>query len=143
MKSRFNYWWISIFFGTLLILWGIILGIVGAEVLNISFVRMDLVPIAVGFCGVLLSFLGWAEIREEKNKTQEQQIEENDERNIKINENAKAKAFDLMSTLFGLGLLTLAMFGYLNRVSFFTLVGLLLISHIFRSYQVKANTQKM
>ncbi|MDA7027213.1 hypothetical protein PJ311_11390 [Bacillus sp. CLL-7-23] len=39
--------------GALLKLSAVILGIAGAEVLNIPFVRMDLAPFAVGFCGFL------------------------------------------------------------------------------------------
>ncbi len=98
---------------------GIYLGIVGAEILNIPFIRMDLVPLAVGFCGVLLIVMGGSAIIGENNKTEEEHIEENDERNIQIHEKSKSRAFDFMFNIMGLSLLVLAMLGYMNRVSFF------------------------
>ncbi|WP_106497319.1 hypothetical protein [Lentibacillus sp. Marseille-P4043] len=135
--------WSLVTIGVLLLLSGILLGVVGAEVLQIPFVRMDLVPIAIGFCGVLLLFSSGSAIIHEKYKTKEQRIEENDERNITINQNAKAKAFDLMTVLFSFGLLALAMFGYMNEVSFFSLAGLYLLCQIYRGYHFWLNTNKM
>lgn len=135
--------WFLVIVGALLFLSGIILGIVGAEVLKIPFIRMDLVPMAVGFCGALLLAMGGGEILFEKYKTKKQHIEENDERNIIINQNAKSKAFDMMVFLFSFGLLALAMFGYMNKVSFFTLAGLFLICQVYWGYQFLRNTKKM
>jgi len=140
---RNNLSWSSVIVGILLTLFGIILGIVGAEVLKIPFIRMDLVPIAFGFCGILLFAMGGSEIMHEKYKTKKQHIEENDERNIIINQNAKSKAFDLMTFLFSFGLLALAMFGYMNKVSFFTLIGLFLICQVYWGYHFLKNTKKM
>lgn len=57
---------------------------------SIAFVRMDLVPIAVGFSGTLLLVIGFSVIVGEKYKTEEQQIEENDERMIAIYQSAKS-----------------------------------------------------
>lgn len=51
---------------------------------------MDLVPIAVGFSGTLLLVIGFSVIVGEKYKTEEQQIEENDERMIAIYQSAKS-----------------------------------------------------
>ncbi|WP_163580549.1 hypothetical protein [Gracilibacillus saliphilus] len=140
---RNNLSWSLIIMGVLLTLSGIILRFVGAEVLKIPFVRMDLVPIAVSFCGILLFVMSGSAIIHEKYKTKRQHIEENDERNIIINQNAKSKAFDLMTTLFSFGLLALAMFGYMNKVSFFTLIGLFLICQVYWGYQFLTNTKKM
>lgn len=129
--------------GLLLLGSGIVLSYSGAEVLNIPFVRMDLVPIAIGFCGSLLLIFGIIEISEEKYKTKEQHIEENDERNIVIAQTAKSKVFDLMVVLFSIGLLTLAMLGYMNKVSFFSLVGLYLVGMLYYRYQVLINKKVM
>jgi|SRR5690625_315910 len=140
---RNNLTWSLVIVGAFLLLSGVFLGFIGAEILNIPFVRMDLVPIAVGFCGVLLIVMGGSSFMYEKYKTQEQLIEENDERNITINRIAKSKAFDLMTVLFSFSLLALAMFGYMNKVSFFTLTGIFLICQIYFGYQFLTNTKKL
>src|SRR5699024_1721325 len=140
---RNNLLWSLIIVGVLLTLSGIILGVVGAEVLNIPFVRMDLVPMAVGYCGVLLFAIGVSAITHEKHKTKKQHIEENDERNIIISQNAKSKAFDLMTILFSFGLIALTMFGYMNKVSFFTLIGIFFICQVYWGYQFLKNTKRM
>ncbi|MEY9979133.1 hypothetical protein [Lysinibacillus sp. RC79] len=135
--------WSVIIVGSLLIISGIILGVVGTEILNIPFIRMDLVPIGVGFCGVMLLGTGITKLVDEKNKTKEQLIEEKDERNIVISQNAKSKAFDLMIHLFGFGLLALAMFGYMNKVSFFSLIALYYTCYVYYLYCVKKNRENM
>lgn len=119
MKNKLL-WSLLIIVGIALSLSGIFLWVVGPEILNIPFYRMDLVPFATGFCGILLLVWGISELVSEKTKTKEQIIEENDERNIAICQNAKSKAFDLMTNLFGFGLIAFAMFGYMNKVSFFS-----------------------
>lgn len=135
--------WSLVIVGAILTLVGIYLGFVGAEILNIPFVRMDLVPIAIGFCGVLLVVSGGSAILYEKGKTREQLIMENDERNITINQHAKSKAFDLMTVLFSFALLALALFGYMNKVSFFTLTGIFLLSQIYFGYQFLMSNKTM
>ncbi|MGE7674481.1 hypothetical protein ACQKMV_13000 [Lysinibacillus sp. NPDC094403] len=135
--------WLAIIVGALLIISGIILGVVGAEILNIPFIRMDLVPIGVGFCGVMLISTGFTRMIDEKNKTKEQLIDENDERNIVISQNAKSKAFDLMINLFGFSLLALAIFGYMNKVSFFSLIALYYTCYGYYLYCVKINKANM
>ncbi|MFB7157381.1 hypothetical protein [Lysinibacillus sp. NPDC056232] len=135
--------WSMIIVGALLIIAGIILGVVGAELLNIPFIRMDLVPIGVGFCGVMLLGSGITELVDEKNKTKEQLIEEKDERNIELRQNAKSKAFDLMINLFGFSLPALAMFGYMNEVSFFSLIALYFICYAYYLYRLKSNKEIM
>ncbi|MDA1477600.1 hypothetical protein [Bacillus changyiensis] len=126
--------------GVFFMLSGVALGIVGAEVLNIPFARMDLVSFAVGFCGFLLLVLRSSY---EKNKTREQQIEEKDERVVFINQNSKSKAFDLLITILPLALLTLVMFGYMNKVSFFSLIGLYFISIVYYYYSIWKNKKIM
>lgn len=135
--------WSLVILGAILTLVGIYLGFVGAEILNIPFVRMDLVPIAIGFCGVLLVVSGGSAILYEKGKTREQLIMENDERNITINQHAKSKAFDLMTVLFSFAILALALFGYMNKVSFFTLTGIFLLSQIYFGYQFLMSNKTM
>lgn len=143
MKNNLRLQWSLVISGVLLFLLGILLGIVGAEVLGIPFVRMDLVPFAIGFCGFLLTVVAGISIWEEKSKTKEQEIEEKDERNIKIRQNAKSKAFDLMTVLLSFGLLTLALFGYMNKISFFSLISVFFICQIYFGYQYLVNTNKM
>src|SRR5699024_6554464 len=97
---RNNLLWSLIIVGVLLTLSGIILGVVGAEVLNIPFVRMDLVPMAVGYCGVLLFAIGVSAITHEKHKTKKQHIEENDERNRSEEHTSELQSrFDLVCRL--------------------------------------------
>ncbi|KOP80110.1 hypothetical protein AMS59_01475 [Lysinibacillus sp. FJAT-14745] len=129
--------------GSLLIFSGIILGVVGAAILNIPFIRMDLVPIGVGFCGVMLLGMGITKLVDEKKTTKAQLIEENDARNIVIRQNAKSRAFDLMLHLFGFGLLVLAMFDYLNKVSFFSLLALYYSCYAYYLYCVQINKENM
>lgn len=129
--------------GVLLLLFGILLGFIGADVLHISFDRMDLVPIAFGFCGILLFIVCRYAIGYEKNKTNEQQIEEKDERMIMIYQKSKSKAFDLIAILLPFGLLALAMFGYMHKVSFFILTGIYLLCIIYFNYQLLINKKKM
>src|SRR5690625_7789711 len=100
---------------------------------------MDLVPLAVGFCGIFLFIISSLAIGYEKNKTREQQIEEKDERIISIHQIAKSKSFDLMAISFPFFLLALAMFGYMNKVSFFLLAGLYLICIVYFNYLLLLN----
>src|SRR5690625_5664204 len=92
--------WSLVIVGAILTLVGIYLGFVGAEILNIPFVRMDLVPIAIGFCGVLLVVSGGSAILYVRGKKREKLLMENDERNITITQNMIYKEFDLMTVLF-------------------------------------------
>lgn len=127
--------WILTFSGIVLISFGIFATFPVANEIRSIFIRPDLVSIAIIFTGVLLTFSGVTSISSESFKTKVQKIEENDERNIKINQFAKSKAFDFMSILFGIGLLFLALLGYMNKVSFFFLIGLYFISYFYFLYQ--------
>ncbi|AMM94706.1 uncharacterized membrane protein HdeD (DUF308 family) [Peribacillus simplex] len=127
--------WILTFSGIVLISFGIFVTFPVANEIRSIFIRPDLVSIAIIFTGVFLTFSGVTSISSERFKTKAQKIEENDERNIKINQFAKSKAFDFMSILFGIGLLFLALLGYMNKVSFFFLIGLYFISYFYFLYQ--------
>lgn len=129
--------------GVLLLLLSIFLAFVGAELLHIPFASMDLVPFALGFSGILLFITGRSAIAYEKNKTRDQLIEEKDERVITINQITKSKSFDLMAILFPFSLLTLAMFGYMNKISFFFLAGLYLSCFIYYKYQFLITKKNM
>lgn len=130
-------------FGAFLIIAAVILYFIGVKTLNIEFIRNDLVPVAVGFLGLMLVIMSVTSIVENKNKTKAHIIEERDERNIVISQNAKAKAFDLMTILFALALLTLALLGSMNIVSFFTLVTIYLIGQIYSMYYHWLNSRRM
>ncbi|MCK6207424.1 hypothetical protein KZX50_18445 [Bacillus infantis] len=114
---------------------GIIFGIIGADVLNIPFTRMDLVPIAVSFLGIMLLFAGIMFILDKRFET----LKEKDKGSEKIVQKAKSKAFNLMIGLYSIGTITLALLGYLNEVSFFSLIGLYIIGLLFYSYQLVMN----
>ena len=70
-----------------------------------------------------------SEYKLEGQKTKEEEINERDERNIALHNAAMATAFEVMNLFFGIGLVALAMLGYMNRVSFFTLIILYLLSN--------------
>ncbi|WP_080843935.1 hypothetical protein [Cytobacillus gottheilii] len=141
MKDKFT--WLITIIGFLLLITGIILTIVGSEVLDIHFVRNDLVPIGLVGSGFMLLFGGIMVILDKKYKTKEDSIQENDERNIRIKQSAKAKAFDLLIVLFCFGLFTLALFGYMNKTSFFSLLGLYLLVIFYYLYQFVINKRSM
>lgn len=129
--------------GLALIGLGVYLGIVGAEVLNIPFTRMDLVPFAVGFCGILMLAIVLPALYYEKHKTVEQKIEEDDERNQTIDHLSKSKAFNVLATLLPFSLIALAMFGYMNKVSFFLLVGIYLLCYYYYLFNRMKYAAKM
>lgn len=79
----------------------------------------------------------------EKNKTKQQRIEEKDERVMAIYQSAKAKTFNLMAVSIPFVLIGLALFGFMNKVSFFTLGGLYLIFIEYFAFQVIKNQEMM
>lgn len=127
---------ILVIFGGILVLLGIVSGLTDFNFWRIPFIRMDLVPIAISFLGVLLLVMGVSAIISEKYKSQTQKTLENDERHIVINQKAKSKAFDLMVIAFSLSLLTLTMLGYMNLVSLFSLIGIYLIGIVYFLYNL-------
>lgn len=79
---------ILVVFGGILVLLGIVSGLTEFNFWRIRFIRMDLVPIAISFLGVLLLVMGVSAIISEKYKSQTQKTLENDERHIVINQKA-------------------------------------------------------
>ena len=69
-------------------------------------------------------------------KAKEVEIEEKDERNITIANMAKARTYERMSVLFAFALCLLGVLGYLPHVSFFTFLGVFLISQLYFIYQL-------
>ncbi|WP_203362959.1 hypothetical protein [Bacillus sp. REN10] len=143
MNNELKLSWFITFVGLFLTVSGITLGVIGAEVLNIPFVKMDLVPITIGFWGSLLFIVGMISFFVEKYRNKEKSIVEKDERIKVIKQNAKSKAFNLMIILFSGGLLTLALLGYMNEVSFFSLIGLYFITLVYYVYQLWMNGKVM
>lgn len=106
--------------GAVLTFSGILLFTVPPTSLAAIFIRPDLVPFGVSFLGIMLLLTGWTEVFYKK--TRQQEIEEKDERNVAIVQGAMAAAFEAMNLLLGIALVTLAILGYMNHVSFFTLI---------------------
>ena len=129
--------------GGLLLASGVVLGIVGVEALGVSVPDGEYAAFAVGFMGVFLMMIAAVPILYEKNKTKQQRIEEKDERVIAIYQVAKVKTFNLMAITIPFVLIALALFGFMNKVSFFTLGGLYLIFVEYYAFQVIKNQEEM
>ena len=110
---------------------GIALAFTAQDALAHVFIRADLAPFGIGFLGVMLLLTGGTELL--CKKTRREMIEENDERSAAIHNAASAAAFEAMNLLLGTALVTLALLGYMNRVSFFTLIGCYLLSNLIYS----------
>lgn len=106
--------------GAVLTCAGILLFAVQPPSLAAIFIRPDLVPFGISFLGIMLLLTGWTEVFYKK--TRQEEIEEKDERNAAIVQGAMAAAFEAMNLLLGIALVTLAILGYMNHVSFFTLI---------------------
>ena len=63
-------------------------------------------------------------------KTKEEEIEENDERNIAIGNAAMALGFKVMTTLLVLVLFALIFTGYMNEVSCFSVIAVVAVSQV-------------
>ena len=97
------------------------------------FIRADLAPFGIGFLGVMLLLTGGTELL--CKKTRREMIEEKDERSAAIHNAASAAAFEAMNLLLGTALVTLALLGYMNRVSFFTLIACYLFSNLIYAFR--------
>ncbi|MFC4737174.1 hypothetical protein ACFO4L_11295 [Bacillus daqingensis] len=93
----------------------------GAEIIGVSFERMDLVPLGFTLLGFLVLLTGLSIPYDEKTKSTKQKIKDKDERVITIRRSAAEATFIYGAIAIPLALLGLAMFGYMNHVSFFTL----------------------
>lgn len=136
------FWSLEVIGGILLVL-GLTLGFIGVEQLGISIPQEDYAPFAIGFMGVFLILIATISIIYEKNKTKQQRIEEKDERVTAIYHSAKVKTFNQMAISIPFVLIALALFGQLNKVSFFTLGGLYLIFVEYYAFQVIRNQETM
>lgn len=63
-------------------------------------------------------------------KTKEMEILENDERNIAITNTSLANAFNVMTTLLILLLFALIFMGYMSKVVFFSIAGVIAIGQV-------------
>ena len=57
-------------------------------------------------------------------------VEESDERNVAISNSAKATGFEVMTCLFSITILVMALLGYLTKGVFFTFIGVFSIAQI-------------
>ena len=136
------FWSLEVVGGLLLVL-GVALGIVGVDKFDDTMPQCDYAVFAIVFMGVFLIMISTVPILYEKNKTKQQRIEEKDERVMAIYQSAKAKTFNLMAVSIPFVLIGLALFGFMNKVSFFTLGGLYLIFIEYFAFQVIKNQEMM
>ncbi|MFB9973298.1 hypothetical protein FPQ10_05715 [Allobacillus sp. SKP2-8] len=129
--------------GGLLVVLGAALGIIGIDKIGVTLPQGDYAAFAIVFMGVFLIMIATVPILYEKNKTKQQRIEEKDERVIAIYQTAKVKTFNLMAVSIPFVLIGLALFGFMNKVSFFTLGGLYLIFIEYFAFQVIKNGEMM
>lgn len=136
------FWSLEVVGGLLLVL-GVALGIGGVDKFDDTMPQGDYAVFAIVFMGVFLIMISTVPILYEKNKTKQQRIEEKDERVMAIYQSAKAKTFNLMAVSIPFVLIGLALFGFMNKVSFFTLGGLYLIFIEYFAFQVIKNQEMM
>lgn len=114
-------------------------GLVINELLPIP--RPDLLIWGTSLCGVLLIVTGSLELLSKKSKLQA--IEEGDERNVAIANNAMATAFKVMTFLFVPALFALIFMGYMTEVASLTLIIVYLISQIVFVVRLKHLEKRM
>ena len=134
--------WYILIAGSLIIFLGIIVGI-GDFMLIENMERADLVPFGISFFGILIVVLSVIKIIEEKSKSAKQKIDEEDERNIKISNMAKSKVFNLIFISLPVLLITLAAFGFMTKVTFFSLTILYLVYFFYFIYQLQFFKKQM
>lgn len=125
MKKYFNLALIII--GMIVFLGGLFLYGLGVhEIIPVP--RQDLLPWSTSILGILFIISGVCELFFKK--TKEMQIEESDERNVAISNSAKATGFEVMTCLFSITILVMALLGYLTKGVFFTFIGVFSIAQI-------------
>lgn len=92
---------------------------------SLSFPRPDLFPWATSVLGCIMLICGACELFSKK--TEEMKIEEQDERNCMLANMAKASAYEVMTVLFSVLLLSLSLLGYLSETVFFCFAGMLVV----------------
>lgn len=128
--------------GSVIILLGIV-GEIGDFMVIENMERADLVPFGISFFGILIVILSIIKIIEEKSKSAKQKIDEQDERNIMISNMAKSKVFNLIFISLPVLLITLATFGFMTKVTFFSLTILYLIYFFYFTYQLQLFKKQM
>lgn len=89
--------------------------------------RPDLVVVGTTLIGILVIFMGLDLFSK---KTKEMEILENDERNIAITNASLANAFNVMTTLLIIVLFALICMGYMSKVVFFSIAGVVAIGQV-------------
>lgn len=115
-----------IVFGITIIVGGLITHFSGVNT-QLPIPRPDIFAIGTSIVGYMLALLGSEGF---ESKTEEEQIEENDERNKFIKNKSLAFAYKLFSVLFMVAIFLLIFMGYMNEISTFTLLGVFLISNL-------------
>lgn len=125
MKKYFNL--ALIILGIILFLGGLFLYGFGIhEIIPVP--RQDLLPWCTSVLGILFIIEGACELF--LKKTKEMKIEKFDERNVAIANSAKATGFEVMTSLFSITMLVMALLGYLTEDIFFTFFIVFLIAQI-------------
>lgn len=118
--------------GLLLLLGGLITYALGLHD-RLPVPRPDLIVYGTSLIGIGLIAAGFSDLFSKK--TKEMEIEEKDERNIMLSNAAMAYAFKFMCPLMAIAIFALIFMGYLNEVSCFSMIGVLLAGEIVFVYQ--------
>ncbi|QFK72952.1 hypothetical protein F7984_17835 [Pradoshia sp. D12] len=109
---------------------------------GLDIISSDLIFIGLGLLGAILLAMALS-VDLDRYKSEEQLIEENDERNNLISMKAKSKVLNLVLTLFPLSLLILATMGFMNKISFFSMVIVIFFTVGYYLFQVSQEGKKI
>lgn len=114
-------------FGMIILLGGLLTYGLGIhEIIPVP--RPDLIVVGTSLIGIILIVSGACDLFTKK--TKEMEIEENDERNISINNAAMASGFKVISFTIAIAIFALIFTGYMTEVSCFTMIGAYAIGQI-------------
>ena len=117
---------VELFIGVIIFLGGLLTYGLGVHQL-LPVPRPDLVVYGTTLIGIILIFMGCDIFSK---PTKEMQILENDERNIAITNASLANAYKVTLTLLVLVLFALVFMGYMSKVVFFSIAGVIAIGQI-------------
>lgn len=117
---------VELFVGIIILLGGLFTYGLGVHQL-LPIPRLDLVVYGTTLIGIMLILMGCDIFSK---LTKEMQILENDERNIAITNASFAYAYKVTLTLLVLVLFTLTFMGYMSKLVFFSIVGVITIGQI-------------
>lgn len=117
---------VELFFGVIILLGGLLTYGLGVHQL-LALARPDLLVYATTLVGIILILMGCDLFSKQ---TKEMQILENDERNIAIINASLANAYKVTLALLLLVLFALIFMGYMSKVVFFSIVGVIVIGQI-------------